>query len=179
MSVNFSPLKSNFGFSSPGFAVSNTGNLQAENLQIQGNATVNGTLYFNIISNINGNDDTLQPFSLLDTSDSTISLSPLIKNSSLTGLGVLNRLEVDGDVYIGIASTNFLTIDNGRVVVNNINLGSIENSTIGLITPAGARFTTATMATATITNTPTLAGHATRKDYVDSRISALSIALGS
>jgi hypothetical protein len=125
---------------------------------------------------------------------------------------VLEKLEVDGDVYIGISSTNFISIDNGTVVINSSEIGSMDNIAIGQNTPSNANFNevnigqigntgqleivgsltvsdTATIATlnsteiaadnVSINNTPTESYHATRKDYVDSRISALSIALGA
>jgi hypothetical protein len=199
MTVNFSPLRSLRGFSSPGFVVSPTGDLS-----VSGDATIIGSLEASELI-ING-------ISLLESEDSTVSLSTAIINSSLTTLGVLEKLEVDGDVYIGISSTNFISIDNGTVVINSSEIGSMDNIAIGQNTPSNANFNevaigqigntgqldivgsltvsdTATIATVnsvvievddvTVNNTPTELYHATRKDYVDSRISALSIALGA
>lgn len=127
MSANFSPLRSLHGFKSPGFLVSPTGDLS-----IDGEVTINNV--------INVDQVYIQGFSLLDITDSTVSLDDNIRNSSLTGLGVLERLEVDGDVFIGIASTNFITINDGIISITSTNTGVIENMEIGAVTPASANF---------------------------------------
>ena len=127
MSANFSPLRSVHGFKSPGFLVSPTGELL-----IEGEVTINNV--------INVDQVYIQGFSLLDVTDSTVSLDDNIRNSSLTGLGVLERLEVDGDVFIGIASTNFITINDGIISITSTNTGAIENMEIGAVTPADANF---------------------------------------
>jgi hypothetical protein len=127
MSANFSPLRSVHGFKSPGFLVSPTGELT-----IDGEVTINNV--------INVDQVYIRGFSLLDVTDSTVSLDDNIRNSSLTGLGVLERLEVDGDVFIGIASTNFITINDGIISITSTNTGAIENMEIGAVTPADANF---------------------------------------
>jgi len=127
MSANFSPLRSLHGFKSPGFLVSPTGELT-----IDGEVTINNV--------INVDQVYIQGFSLLDVTDSTVSLDDNIRNSSLTGLGVLERLEVDGDVFIGIASTNFITINDGIISITSTNTGALENMEIGAVTPADANF---------------------------------------
>jgi len=53
-------------------------------------------------------------------------------------------------------------------------LGSINNVSIGQTTASTGRFTNVT-----VTNTPTSLTHATTKQYVDNKISAFAIALGS
>lgn len=53
-------------------------------------------------------------------------------------------------------------------------LGSINNVSIGQSTASTGRFTNVT-----VTNTPTSLTHATTKQYVDNKISAFAIALGS
>lgn len=219
MAATFQPLKSDYGFESPGFIVSPTGNV-----------TISGEL--NIPNEISAQQVFVQGIPLLENVDSTVSLANEIKNSNLSGLGILEKLEVDGDVYIGIASTNFITIDNGTIVVTSQETGSLDNMEIGLNTPAEAAFldvtigsgvdtktlsvygtanidgsasiTTATITTGTVTtltsttgsiddlttqdvtadditinNTPTELFHSTRKDYVDNRITAFSIAFGA
>ena len=168
MTVEYSPLKSNYGFSSPGFNVNELGNVNlANNIVVSGDATINGTL---LASNINFNNG----ITLFEDDDSTISLSTSITNSHLKNLGVLEKLEVDGDVYLGIASTNFIRIDNGTVVIDSLQTGSMDNIEIGVNTPADAAFLDAAA-----TNQPTLANHLTRKDYVDSKITAFSIVFGA
>jgi hypothetical protein len=77
-------------------------------------------------------------------------------------------------------------------------VGSINNMSIGLSTPAKAKFTEVTVDTGLdvtgdttvvgnitvtgnvlISDQPTLASHSTRKDYVDNKISALAIVFGA
>jgi len=77
-------------------------------------------------------------------------------------------------------------------------VGSINNMSIGLSTPAKAKFTDVTVDTGLdvtgdttvvgnitvtgnvlISDQPTLASHSTRKDYVDNKISALAIVFGA
>jgi hypothetical protein len=200
MTVNFSPLRASYGFSSPGFLVSPTGNLS-----VSGDITVVGSLAADTLI-VNG-------ISLLESEDSSISLSTAITNSSLTSLGRLARLKVSGDVDITDNLDNInISIVDGTVTVLSTSTGSIDNISIGLTTPSDANFNnvnvgqlgnigqleiigsmtvsnTATIASidslaiavndVTINNIPTELYHATRKDYVDSRISALSIALGA
>ena len=171
MTVEYSPLKSNYGFASPGFAVDELGNVNlANNIVVDKDATVNGTLFAAKIQ-IGGAG---AAFDIVENDDSTLSLSKSITNSHLRNLGVLERLEVDGDVYIGIASTNFISIDNGSVVINSSETGNIDNIAIGENTPADATFLDAAA-----DNAPTLASHLTRKDYVDARVTAFSIAFGA
>lgn len=214
MAATFNPFKSDHGFESPGFVVSPTGNV-----------TISGEL--NIPNEISAQQIFIQGIPLLENIDSTVSLANEIKNSQLTGLGVLEKLEVDGDVYIGVSSTNFITIDNGTIVVTSSETGSLDNMEVGLNTPADAAFlnvdignlsdnktlslygtaningtaniTTGTVTTltsttgtidnlsteeitaddVTINNVPVELNHATRKDYVDNRITAFSIAFGA
>lgn len=218
--VNYSPLRSNAGFQSPGFSVDADGKISTdENLYIKG-------------------------LPLFEEDDSSISLSTDIQQSSLRTLGELFFLDVKGDFNILDSNrvSNISVVD-GRVVIVNTDSetpGSIDGVQIGFTTPEDAKFAdltvngTATIATANITtgviaagtvtalssvtgnidtvntttgnittlnsttvnsttlntddinvddisisNQPTQADHATRKDYVDNRISALSIALGA
>jgi hypothetical protein len=77
-------------------------------------------------------------------------------------------------------------------------VGSINNMSIGMSTPAKAKFTEVTVDTSidvtgdttvvgnitvtgnvSISDQPTLASHSTRKDYVDNKISALAIVFGA
>lgn len=197
MTVTISPLRSQAGFQSPGFLVGPTGDVTIDGNFVSSQLIVNGIL-------------------LLETEDSTPSLGSDIKNSSLTNLGVLNILEVNGDVSItDIADNINISIVDGLVTVNSTTKGAMDNIAIGQTTAAEANFTdinadnltlttalvtsslTATTATVTtgtvttltttdtsadnieITDQPTQLNHATRKDYVDNRISALSIALGA
>ena len=197
MTVNISPLRSQAGFQSPGFLVSPTGDITIDGNFISSQLVVNG-------------------ITILETEDSTVSLGTDIKNSSLTNLGVLNILEVGGDVSIvDISDNTNISIVDGQITISSVAKGSLDNIAIGQTSAAEAAFTdidadnltlttaatiptlttttasittlTATDITSTdisaddieITNQPTELNHATRKDYVDNRISALSIALGA
>jgi hypothetical protein len=197
MTVTISPLRSQAGFQSPGFLVGPTGDVTIDGNFVSSQLVVNG-------------------ITVLETEDSTPSLGSDIKNSSLTNLGVLNILEVNGDVSItDIADNINISIVDGLVTVNSTTKGAMDNVAIGQTTAVEANFTdinadnltlttalatsslTATTATVTtgtvttltttdvsadnieITDQPTQLNHATRKDYVDNRISALSIALGA
>lgn len=191
MTITFSPFKSDNGFSSPGFLVSPTGNITTS-----GQLSVDDLL-------ING-------VPILETDDSTVSLSTLIKNSSLTALGRLDFLNITGDLEVtDIDSNTNIEIVNGKVTITSTEVGNIDNINIGQTIAGQAAFTeltaadsnfdvatvnqlTATSATATdadinnlssnnitINNQPTSLFHATRKDYVDNRTAALSIALGA
>jgi hypothetical protein len=222
MTVTVSPLKADAGFFSPGFSVSPEGDI-----------FFSGTLSTTQQLIING-------ISLFETDDSTVSLSSDIRNSSLTNLGKLERLELKGNLEIvDLTDTLALSIINGTVIISSLTTGLLDNIDIGQTTPALGSFTTldadigtvtslasttavidnltvsqstitestvttititsatiasATVASATvasaeiseltsdnieITQQPTELYHATRKDYVDNRISALSIALGA
>ncbi len=173
MTVEYSPLKSNNGFQSPGFSVDSSGNVTMDgNLLVDGDATVNGVLF---VDNIQFADqETGRIFNIIEDDDSVLTLSSTITNSHLKNLGILEKLEVDGDVYIGIASTNFLSIDNGTLVINSSEVGSLDNIEIGQNTPADAAFVVATAS-----SQPTDLNHLTRKDYVDTRVSAFAIAFGA
>jgi hypothetical protein len=187
MTVNISPLRSQAGFQSPGFLVSPTGDITIDGNFVSSQLIVNG-------------------ITILETEDSTPSLGSDIKNSSLTNLGVLNILEVRGDVSIvDISDNTNISIVDGQITVSSVTKGSLDNIAIGQTSAAEAMFTdvdadnltltttaiiptlASTDITSTdisaddieITNQPTELNHATRKDYVDNRISALSIALGA
>lgn len=197
MTVNISPLRSQAGFQSPGFLVTPNGDITIDGNFVSSQLIVNG-------------------ITVLETEDSTPSLGSDIKNSSLTNLGVLNVLEVRGDVSIlDIADNTNISIVDGQITVASVTKGTLDNIAIGQTTAAEAAFTdvdadnltltvaatiptltttTASVTTLTstditstdisvddieITNQPTELNHATRKDYVDNRISALSIALGA
>jgi hypothetical protein len=186
MTVNIAPLRSQAGFQSPGFFVSPTGNLTIEGEFVSSQLIVNG-------------------ITILETEDSTPSLGSDIKNSSLTNLGVLAILEVQGDISIkdNLDNTNISIID-GVISIVSTTKGTLDNIAIGQTTPVEANITVLTADNGTITtlssttiltqeieaqeiesddivinNQPVELFHATRKDYVDNKISALSIALGA
>ena len=118
---------------------------------------------------------------------------------------MLDNLEVEGDVFIGRSSSTYLQLDDGTLRLFSLERGGIQNVDIGTDQPGDAKFIHVDIGTddstggrlniignltlesgdATIngnieiTNLPTEIDHATRKDYVDNRISAFSIAFGA
>jgi hypothetical protein len=144
-----------------------------------------------------------QPFSFLESEDSVISLSSDIRNSSLTGVGLLAQLEVENDINLA----DVITIRDDVLTVNPLEGGSIDNVDIGRINPKDGFFLslevgmddssglllvkgnlivtgstqldTVVSDDVSVNNQPTQANHATRKDYVDARISAFAVAFGA
>jgi hypothetical protein len=204
MSINYIPFESKSGFKSPGFAVSENGDI-----------TVDGKVQFNNQFNV-APDFTVNGILVIDNSDSVVSLGDQIKNSSLTRVGTLEFLNIEGDLVISQGSTPYFNIENGHVEMISINgTGSIENMDIGLKEPADANFKSVNIGPGdstgeltvqgnigvtqdinvggelsiggdlsvngdiSINDLPTESNHATRKDYVDSRVAAFAIAFGA
>jgi hypothetical protein len=181
MSTRYVPLESKSGFKSPGFLVDEIGNL-----------TVNGSI------------DTLGSFKIngipiIDPSDSIIGLDPIIERAlGIKELGTLEYLNIDGDFTVSQGSTPYINIVNGRIsMFSSSDVGSIDNCDIGLLIPATGNFTSLNVGpgdstgeltvqgqlsvsgNVSIDTLPTEANHVTRKDYVDTRISAFAIAFGA
>jgi hypothetical protein len=197
MSITYIPFESKSGFKSPGFLVNERGDI-----------VVDGAVQFNSQFNV-APDFTVNGILVIDNSDSVVSIGSEIKHSSLTRLGTLEFLNVEGDFSVAEGSTPYIDIINGKVSIASVtSVGSIENMDIGLRDPADANFKSVNIGpgdssgelsvqghvivTEDITvngngqfnlvrvdSTPTADNHATRKDYVDSRISAFSIAFGA
>lgn len=198
MTINYIPLESKSGFKSPGFRVSETGNL-----------TVDGSV------NLNGPINTSQNFTIngivvIDDTDSVVSLGSGIKNSSLTRLGILENLQIDGDFTVAQGSSPYFSVVNGHVEIESFAAtGRIDNIDIGLQNPADANFKSVNIGPGDSTGelsvqgdvivtqgvqvggditssgnillglVPTQDSHATRKDYVDSRVTAFAVAFGA
>lgn len=198
MTITYVPFESKSGFRSPGFSVSERGDI-----------TVDGVVRFNNQFNV-APDFTVNGITVIDNTDSVVSLGSQIKHSNLTSLGVLENLNVDGDFTISQGSTPYINIVNGTVFIQSSNgVGSLNNIDIGLTKPADANFKSVNIGPGdssgeltvqghagitedllvggelsastniTVGNAPTANNHATRKDYVDSRIAAFSIAFGA
>jgi len=129
MSVAYIPLESKSGFKSPGFTVDENGNLTIIGaLSIGGDFSTTGIFYVNGIQ-------------LLDNTDSTVSLGSQIRYSSLTKLGSLEFLNIDGDLVVTQGSTPYIQIINGNTRVNSVNgVGSMDNIDVGLKQPADGNF---------------------------------------
>lgn len=166
MSTRYLPFESKSGFKSPGFSVNENGDLT-----VSGNIDTTGSFKINGVP-------------IIDPSDSVIGLDPVIQRAlGLKELGTLEYLNVDGDINISNSSTSYIRIQGG--------IGNIDNITIGASGPADGNFTSLNVGPGDstgeltvdgdiyITNTPTLSSHATRKDYVDARVSAFAIAFGA
>ena len=166
MSTRYVPFESKSGFRSPGFSVNENGDLT-----VSGNIDTTGSFKINGVP-------------IIDPSDSIIGLDPVIQRAlGLKELGTLDYLNVSGDVVISNASTPYIRIQGG--------IGNIDNVTIGASGPVDGNFTSLNVGPGDstgeltvdgdiyITKTPTLSSHATRKDYVDARISAFAIAFGA
>lgn len=156
-SVPFKSFSAENGFDSPGFTVSDDGNLIITgSITFSGNLISDNTINFNGTSVFEGN-----------TLDSSIT------QSSLTTLGTLVDLTVSGDTNIGgtlevtqdttiggnlivtgtstinsdmnilsnLSVTGDLTVSNGTVSVASSQVGSIDNVNIGSTTSASGIFT--------------------------------------
>lgn len=182
MSVNFIPFESKSGFKSPGFLVDENGDLT-----VSGNIDTTGSFKINGIP-------------IIDPSDSIIGLDPVIQRATgLKELGTLDYLIIDGDLTVAQGSTPYIQIVDGNISMFSSNgVGSIDNVDIGLLRPADGNFKslnvgpadsqgelsvqgnlTVSIGDVYISNVPTQASHATRKDYVDARVSAFAIAFGA
>ena len=191
--VIYSKFQTDNGFASDAFNVDDAGNI--------------------IGVSINVNTIKLGGDTLFQVGGSNQTLPSTITGSSLTSLGTLTALTVEGNVTISdgqvlITSDTLGTLDNVDIgnttpaagtfteltATDSVSLtptavGAIDNIEIGLTTPAQAEFTevTATDITVdelasdnvTVNLEPTNINHATRKDYVDRRIAAFSIAFGA
>jgi hypothetical protein len=186
MSVNYVPLESKSGFRSPGFNVNERGDL-----------TVDGSVQFNSQLNV-APDFTVNGILVIDNSDSVPSLGSTIRNSNLSRLGTLEFLNIEGDLRISEGSTPYFNVVNGHVEITSVSAtGSINNMDIGLYLPGDGNFKSLNVgpgdssgeltvqgnvyATGSIdiATAPTLPTHAVRKDYVDARVAAFSIAFGA
>ena len=187
MSVNYIPLESKSGFRSPGFSVDELGNLT-----VTGAVSVAGSIDTTGSFKING-------VPIIDASDSIIGLDPIIERAiGLRQLGTLDFLNIAGDLIISEGSTPYFNVVNGHVEMTSVSsVGAINNMDIGLREPGDGNFKSLnvgpgdstgeltvqgniyTTGVIDIATAPTETTHATRKDYVDARVAAFSIAFGA
>lgn len=120
MAIVQKPLKSDTGFESPGFTVDTSGNVSFSGALQQGGVPV--------------------------LTSTTIAGS--VVYSSLTTLGTLSELTVNGDVEV---TGGDVTIDaTGVLTITSTTTGSIDNVTIGLTSPTTGQFTTITVTDAIV-----------------------------
>lgn len=188
MTIRYIPFESKTGFKSPFFEVTRTGEIIASSL--------------NLTSGLDVQSLKISGIDIINNDDSTLSLGDSILNSSLTRVGTLEYLNIAGDFAVTQGSSWVLSTVEGKITITSgPETGTMDNIAIGSTTPASATFTdvtasdvtasdatvtgtitvtgTATFDDISINNIPTDVSHATRKDYVDNRISAFSIAFGA
>lgn len=188
MSISQKPLRSELGFSSPGFIVDTYGNIN-----ITGDFKKNGvpigfsgtTLASSIIYSSLTTLGTLSSL-IVDTTPPLEGFAGVI---TMLGSGIdstINNVVIGDDTpsvgkFTNLSSTVSLTVIDGTVTMTPFNTGVIDNITIGGSTPRPGTFTNVS-----ITTTPSNSSHATTKSYVDTanaalklNATALAIALGS
>ena len=211
MAVNYTRLRSEYGFESPSFTVDETGNITANVVTVSSLASTSAQLYLeNFVfngSSINTNNNTnivfltdIEVDNILINSDITSksikntdpieidsSERVIIKNSPLN-LKSYTTIDRDlltaetGDIIfnssenkINYYTSSWKSIGTGELVINGTTISAAIDNNI-TIDPQGTG--TVIVDDLKINNSPTQLYHATRKDYVDRRITALSIALG-
>ena len=114
----------------------------------------------------------------------------VIYNSTTTDLNFYNgtwksltgNISFNGSTISTASTSQNITISpqtGGAVIITSPTTGTLNNITIGNTTPAVGTFTTTTANSMTLNSFPTTTTSATRKDYVDNRITAFAIAFGA
>lgn len=116
MTVQQKQFRSEFGFRSPEFLVDDSGNLTAGSLTT---------------ANLNSTTISIAGAPIIESNRITENIT----NSSLETLGILQSLTVNGDVLLRKNNITRLSVINGRVVVNSLTTGSMDNIDIGQTTP--------------------------------------------
>lgn len=204
MSITQKPLRSESGFSSPGFTVDTSGNVNITgafkingasissssgtlpSMYVYSSLTRVGTLsQLEIEGNTsitNGTLTVLSTGTVSITSGTTGSLNNIAIGNNIAATGAFTDLTADTSTILALtASTTIATnitavnlTNTGTLNISPTTIGSINRVNIGSTTPGTGKFTTLT-----ITSTPSNNTDATTKKYVDTRISAMAIALGS
>ncbi len=192
MSINYIPFESKSGFRSPGFSVDESGNVQVRTLEVGGQGQE---------SILRADQIYVKNIQLLEADfdeSSLVALGSQIVGSSLTRLGTLEFLNIDGDLRIAQGSSPYFSVVNGHVEIESFAaVGRMDNVEIGLQNPAAGNFTSLNVGPGDSTgelsvqgnaivdgdiilnNSPTDPTHATNKGYVDARVSAFAIAFGA
>ncbi len=143
MSVNYIPLESKSGFRSRGFSVDPSGNLTVKSLSIRNIDDPESADE----SVINVDNIIIKGVQLIEGGDSTlIALGNNITASSLTRVGTLEYLNIDGDLRISEGSTPYFNVVNGHIEMTSVqSVGSIDNFNIGETLPGTGAFTSLTV----------------------------------
>ena len=197
MAINYIPFESKSGFKSPGFLVDEDGNVQVDgefrttqDFKVNGIQVIDDTdsvvsLGESIRSSYLTRLGTLE-FLNID-GDFTIAQGSSPYFSVVNGHIEMESFQAVGridNVEIGLknpSAANFTSVNVGP----GDSSGSLTVQGTMIVTGASLLGTTAlvgnfgVVGNASASNQPTEVDHLTRKDYVDNRISALSIALGS
>jgi hypothetical protein len=140
MPVSIQPLTTESGFRSPGFLVDGNGNATVRTITVTsaGDGGGGGTGIIGVFDNI-----IVAGEKLIEDGDSSVSLGNGITGSYLTQVGVLQSLEIEGDLTVSEGSTPYLRIENGSITLNSFGAspGSINNINIGDVTPKSGNFT--------------------------------------
>lgn len=200
------PLRSELGFESPGFNVDVSGNIDitgefringvsiatADDIDtlpsayIYSSLTQLGTLtQLSVNGNTSLSGGTLSVSStgtITLTSGTTGSLNNITIGNSVAAAGSFTDLIADTASFTEltvptVTATNLTATgltNTGTLSINPTTVGSIDHVNIGYTTPGTGKFTNLSITTPPSNNTD-----ATTKYYVDTRISAMSIALGS
>lgn len=116
MTVQQKQFRAEVGFRSPSFLVDADGNLTADSLTT---------------ANLNATTLSISGAVVLESNR----LTENIVNSSLETVGVLQNLSVNGDILLRKNNITRLSILNGRVVINSLTTGAIDNMDLGQTTP--------------------------------------------
>jgi len=116
MTVQQKQFRSEFGFRSPEFLVDDSGNLTAGSLTT---------------ANLNSTTISIAGAPIIESNRITENIT----NSSLETIGILQSLTVNGDVLLRKNNITRLSVINGRVVVNSLTTGAMDNIDIGQNAP--------------------------------------------
>lgn len=204
MSITQKPLHSELGFSSPGFKVDPSGNVNITGaFKINGvsisssSGTLSSTYLYSSLTRVgtlsqltvngptalSGGTLTVSSTGIISiTSGTTGSLNNIIIGNNTAAAGTFTNLTANISTITSLTaptlSTTSLTATNltntGTLNINPTTLGAINHVNIGYTTPGTGKFTKLTL-----TTDPSNTTDATTKKYVDTRATAMAIALGS
>lgn len=193
MSISQKSLRSESGFSSPGFMVDTSGNVnitglfKINNIAIAGGTSLPSTTILSSLTRV-GTLTQLSVHGNTTLSNGTVAISStgtVTINSSITGsmnniaignltptTGAFTSLTANTITANTITNLNNLTINPNSLTINPTVSGTMNNVNIGNIDPGTGSFTTLT-----ITTSPTNNTDATTKIYVDTLVNTSNTAI--